>query len=218
MSEWYPIMLKLEGRKCVVVGGGLVAERKTMGLLQAKADVVIVSPQVTSTISQWAETGQLTLINREVQSDDLDGAVLLFAATDRQDINRWIAQLAEERGILVNLADAGERGEFLTPAVIRRGGLVLTASASGAGPALAARIIRELGEQYGPEYEQSIEVLRKIRTIVQAEVVDPIERRELLQVAASQEALEDWRAELTLPDQVKLLERLRQRVQNQKGK
>ncbi|WP_373231399.1 bifunctional precorrin-2 dehydrogenase/sirohydrochlorin ferrochelatase [Cohnella sp.] len=218
MTEWYPVMLKVEGRKCVVFGGGAVAERKIDGLLQAKADVYIVSPQATPTLQSWAEAGRLQFTQREAVQEDLEGAVLVFAATDRLEINNWIAELARKSGIPVNIADAGEQGDFLTPAVVRRGGLVLTASASGAGPAMAARIIRELSEQYGPEYQEHIETIRTIRAVVKDEVLDLAERRDLLQAAVTAEALEEWRSAAWLQDKEKLLARLRQRVNDRKGK
>jgi precorrin-2 dehydrogenase/sirohydrochlorin ferrochelatase len=218
MSEWYPMLLKIEGRKCVVVGGGKVAEHKTKGLLQAKADIVMFSPLVTSVIQGWVDAGSIQLINREVQEDDLTDAELIFTATDRHEVNKWVADIADKRGIPVNVADEGERGSFLVPAVVRRGDLILTASASGAGPALAATIIQELSDQYGPEYEEYIDALRTIRTVVKREVKDVLERRELLQAAVTPDALEEWRGAAWLHDTVKLLDRLRQRAQDRKGK
>lgn len=217
MTEWYPVMLKVDGRKCVIIGGGTVAQRKADGLLQANADVYIVSPRTTPTIQLWAESRRIQLSQREAVQEDLEGAVLVFAATDRIEINKWIADAAHKRGIPVNIADAGEQGDFLTPAVVRRGGLVLTASASGAGPAMAAKIIRELSEQYGPEFQEHIEILRSIRAVVKAEVHNLSERRELLQAAVTDDALEEWRSAAWLHDKEKLLARLRQRVHFPKG-
>jgi precorrin-2 dehydrogenase/sirohydrochlorin ferrochelatase len=217
VSEWYPIMLKIEGRKCVVFGGGAVAQRKTAGLLQADADVYVISPKVTPTLREWAESGHLQLMEREAEQRDIDGAILVFAATDRPDINHWIAEMAGNQGIPVNIADDGERGDFLTPAVVRRGGLVLTASASGAGPALAAKIMQELADRYGPEYKENVEALRTIRAVVKAEVADSSERRALLQAAVTDEALTEWRTASWLQDKDKLLNRLRQRVLDLRG-
>lgn len=217
MSEWYPVMLKVEGRKCLVIGGGSVAERKIAGLLQAKADIHVISPQVSAKIRQWADTGCICLIERDVVLEDIKDVMLVFAATDRKDVNEWITETANKRAILVNVADDGEQGDFITPAVVRRGGLVLTASASGAGPALAARIIQELAVQYGPEYDENIKVLRTIREVVKAEVKDLSERRALLQAAVTNEALTEWRSATWLQDKEKLLARLRSRVHDRKG-
>jgi precorrin-2 dehydrogenase / sirohydrochlorin ferrochelatase len=217
MTEWYPILLKVEGRKCVVIGGGSVAQRKAEGLLQANAVVEIISPRVTPTLLEWAEAGHLRIVEREAQESDLEGAILVFAATDRPEINRWVAEIADKRAIPVNVADDGEGGDFLVPAVLRQGGLVLAASASGAGPALASRIIEELADKYGPEYKDNIDALRAIRGIVKSEVDDLSERRLLLQAAVTDDALEEWRSSSWIQDKDKLIARLRQRANDRKG-
>jgi precorrin-2 dehydrogenase/sirohydrochlorin ferrochelatase len=217
VSNWYPLMLKVEGRKCVVIGGGPVAERKIAGLLQANAAVYIVSPTITPALQEWAEHGQLHWEQREAEERDLQDAILVFAVTDQPNVNRWVLQTAGERGIPVNVADDGESGDFIVPAVIRQGDLVLTASASGAGPALTSRIIQELAERYGSEYKHNVELLRAIRHVVKAEVVDLSERRELLQAAVTEDALMEWRSVTWLSDKDKLLARLRQRVDDTKG-
>ncbi|WP_167746946.1 precorrin-2 dehydrogenase/sirohydrochlorin ferrochelatase family protein [Cohnella luojiensis] len=220
MPDWYPILLKVEGRKCVVIGGGSVAQRKSEGLLKAKASVFVISPKLTPAMLEWAEAGLLHWERREAVETDLDGASLVFAATDRPIINSWISEEAGKRAVPVNIADDGESGDFIVPAVLRRDELVLTASASGAGPALAARIIQELAERYGPEYNENVQALRAIRLIVKAEVSDPSERRELLQAAVTDEALEEWRSLAWPQDKVKLISRLRElskRVNDRKG-
>jgi len=217
MAEWYPLLLKLEGKTCVVFGGGPVAERKAGGLLQANADVRVVSPVITATLREWADDGRLRWEEREAEDGDVEGAALVFAATDRPEINRRIGELARRRAIPANIADEGEDGDFLVPAVLRRGGLVLTASASGASPALAARIIDELAERYGPEYNENIEALKIIRSIVKAEVSDPAERRELLQAAVTDEAINEWRSDSWQNDKSRLVARLRQRANDRRG-
>jgi precorrin-2 dehydrogenase/sirohydrochlorin ferrochelatase len=185
--------------------------------LQADADVYVISPRVTPILREWAEAGHLQLTEREAEQSDLAGAALVFAATNRPDINHWIAEIAGNLGVPVNIADEGERSDFLTPAVVRRGGLVLTASTSGAGPALAAQIIQELADRYGPEYKEYVEALRAIRAVVKAEVTDSSERRALLQAAVTDEALTEWRTASWLQDKDMLLNRLRQRALDLRG-
>lgn len=217
MAEWYPMMIKLAGRKCVVFGGGPVAQRKAAGLLQAEADVLVVSPGATPDIREWADTGRLRWAEREAEADDLEGAALAFAATGLPEVNRRIAAWAKSRDVPVNVADEGDEGDFLVPAVHRQGDLVLTASSSGAGPALASRIIGELAERYGPEYNEYMKALRTIRTIVKRTVPDPAERRALLRAAATEEALAEWRAAGRPDDAEQVVARLRQRAKHQKG-
>ncbi|OXS57924.1 hypothetical protein B1A99_14900 [Cohnella sp. CIP 111063] len=217
MAGWYPVLLRLDGRKCVVFGGGAVAQRKAGGLLEANADVHIVSPKVTPALLAWSSVGKLRWTEKEAEERDMDGAILVFAATDRPDLNRRLAEAAAERGIPANVADDGESGDFIVPAVLRRGDLVLTASATGAGPALPVRIIGELAERYGQNYNENVEVLRTIRRIVKAHVADPSERRALLGAAVTDEALAEWRAASWLDDADKLIARLRQLAKRTEG-
>ncbi|WP_372632541.1 bifunctional precorrin-2 dehydrogenase/sirohydrochlorin ferrochelatase [Cohnella sp.] len=217
MAGWYPVLLRLDGRKCVVFGGGAVAQRKAGGLLEANADVHIVSPKVTPALLEWSQVGTLRWTAKEAEERDMDGAILVFAATDRPDLNRRLAEAAAERGIPANVADDGESGDFIVPAVLRRGDLILTASASGAGPALPVRIIGELAERYGQNYNENVEDLRTIRRIVKAHVADPSERRALLGAAVTGEALAEWRAASWLDDEDKLIARLRQLAKRTEG-
>lgn len=210
MPNWYPMLLKMDGRKCVVCGGGRVAERKAAGLLEANADVTVVSPRSSDAIRGWSDAGRLRWLPREAEEDDMIGATLVFAATDKPDVNRRILEASARLGIPANLADDGENGDFLVPATLRRGGLVLAASSTGAGPALASRIVGELAERYGEIYNEYVEALRKIRAIVKAEVADPAERRALLRASVSEEALAEWRSYGELNDHHRLVARLRQ--------
>ncbi|MFC5529297.1 precorrin-2 dehydrogenase/sirohydrochlorin ferrochelatase family protein [Cohnella yongneupensis] len=215
--EWYPILLSLKDRTCVVIGGGEVAERKARGLLNAGASVRVISPSVTRGLSDMAQAGSIHLLQREYAKGDLEGATLAFAATDRQEVNASVAAEARERGIPVNVADGDTEGDFIVPAVLRRGDLVLSASASGAGPAVSARIIGELSSRYGPEYEGYLKALRQIRAIVRAEVPDPGQRRRLLAAASTEEALIEWsRSDFAL-DKRALLDRLEERALDGKG-
>jgi precorrin-2 dehydrogenase / sirohydrochlorin ferrochelatase len=220
MTDWYPVMLNIEDQRCVVIGGGPVAQRKAAGLLQANADVHLISPSFTQALLDWEAEGRVRLTRREAEDKDLLGARLVFVATDRPEVNDRFAIAARERGILVNAAEDGESGDFLLPAVLRQGGLVLTASASGASPALATRIVQELGQRYGPEYRLNIDLLRTIRSVVKAEVKEASERRRLLQASVSDDALAEWRqADKAdwLRDSGKLIARLRQRADDWKG-
>ncbi len=184
MAVWYPVMLNMEGKRCLVCGGGKVAERKISGLLETGADVRVVSPSATSGLRTLAEQGRLVWRRQEAGPADIADADFVFAATDDAAANRRLAAAAAMTGVPVNLADDGETGDFLLPAVVRRGRFVLTASTSGASPALASRVARELADKYGPEYEAYADALREIRRIVQSLVPDAAERRRLLSAAA----------------------------------
>lgn len=175
-----------------MIGGGQVAERKIGGLLDAGARVRVISPSLAEGLRALADQGRIEWQAREAQAADVTGADLVFAAAD-VSTNRKMAEAARAAGVLVNLADDGIEGDFLLPAVVRRGRLVLAVSASGASPILAARIARELAARYGTEYEARTEALWQTRKMVKALVADREERRTLLRTAAGEAAWQRWR-------------------------
>ena len=122
---YYPIFLNLEGKKCVVVGGGEVALRKVRALLDSGAKVVVVSPTLNSDLAQLAEAETISLISREYEPKDLKDAVIVVAATDIAEVNQNIAKKARKHGILVNVVDRPEASDFIMPSFVRRGDLVL---------------------------------------------------------------------------------------------
>jgi len=155
----YPIFLDLSGRRCVVVGGGEVASRKARKLLQARARVVVISPEIKAELESVA----VEIHRRPYKEGDLDDAYLAFAATDSREVNAAVAREAKERGIPVNVADRPSEGDFAVPSVLRRGGLQVAVSTGGASPALARRIKDELEESFGPEWAGLVEELRAAR-------------------------------------------------------
>ncbi|MBD2870468.1 precorrin-2 dehydrogenase/sirohydrochlorin ferrochelatase family protein [Paenibacillus arenilitoris] len=190
MNGYYPVVLQLRGKRCVIVGGGGVAQRKLLGLLEAGADqVTVISPDVTPAIGKLAEEGVIRTELREYEEADSAGAWLLFAATNDRRVNAAIAADGERHGALVNAADEAERGTFISPSVVRRGDLLLAVTASGASPALSQLIKTELAERYGPEYEQVTARLRSLREKAVSRLPDERQRRIVLKLAA-EEALQ----------------------------
>lgn len=181
------MMVKLKGRRCVVIGGGAVAARKVRGLLEGGADdVIVIAPIITEELKGLADTGCIGLVQREYKEEDLHGAFLLFAATDSREVNERIAAVGEREGALVNVADAGETGDFVTPATVRQGELLLAVTTGGASPALTAIMRRQLAEQYGPAYKEIVDRLRLLREHVQAKVKEEARRTMLLRQAAEE--------------------------------
>jgi siroheme synthase-like protein len=153
------VFLDLEGKRCVVVGGGKVADRKARKLLQARARVVVVSPEVEPGLASIAvETHR-----RPYRTGDLEGASLAFAATDRREVNAAVAAEAKERGVPVNVADEPGEGDFALPSVLRRGRLQVAVSTGGASPTLARRVRDELEGLFGPEWAGVVEELGRAR-------------------------------------------------------
>jgi len=211
MERYYPMMVSVEGKSCLVVGGGAVGERRAAGLLEAGAAVLLVCPEIVSArLREWKEAGAIRHLPKPFSTEDLDGATLVIAATGSPAVNGWICDEAAKRGIPANSATDSARGSFIVPAVVRRGGLVLSVSASGAGPALSARIAAELRTRYGPEYAELTSRLGAVRKVVQAEVDEGAERRRLLNAAVTDHAVETWLAMDKLPEPNRLLALLRE--------
>ncbi len=177
----YHISLSIHGQLCVVVGGGKVAERKTLSLLEAKAAVRLISPQLTGTLHELAAEDRITWQARSFQPGDLAGALLVFAATDSTAVNAAVAQEAAAAGQLVNVADAPELCSFQVPALVRQGDLSIAISTNGKSPALAARIRKRLESDYGPEYAVLLDLLGRIRAQELAGGRDAQARRNLFE-------------------------------------
>lgn len=161
----YPIVLtSLHTARCVVVGGGAVAERKLNDLLAGGARPTVISPTVTPALAAWRHEGRISHIARPFEEQDLDGAFLVVAATDDAAVNALVAAASHARGCLINAADDPSAGNFHTVATVRRGDLLLTVSTGGSSPVLAAHIRRELEERYGEAYARLTALFRLLRT------------------------------------------------------
>jgi siroheme synthase-like protein len=160
----YPLLLTNLGHAlCVVVGGGVVAERKTRDLVAGGAHPLLISPTLSEGLAALLAEGAIAHRARRYERGDLQGAFLAIAASDDAEVNAAVAAEGAALGILVNVADAPEAGNFHTVAAVRRGDLLLTVSTGGASPALSAHIRRELAERYGESYGALLPLLRRLR-------------------------------------------------------
>ncbi len=195
MNTFYPIYLNLVKRLCVVVGGGSVAERKVSGLLQAGAQVRVVSLEATPELRLRADSGEIELILSEYEAKHLEGAALIFAATDRREVNARVAADAARRSVFINVADAPESCDFIVPAVVRRGDLCVSISTGGNQPLLAARLAEEMETRFGPEYAAYVDLLGRMRAEIKMQTNDPALRRAALKALLAHEAdLLSWLA------------------------
>ena len=184
----FPLFLKLEGRRCLVVGAGNVAETKIRSLLDSGAKVRVVAPQANAAVEEWARAGVIAWETRTFEIMDLDGIFLVIAATSSSAVNGIIFREARRRNILCNAVDDPEHCDFYYGAVVRRGQLQVAISTEGQSPALAQRIRRELEAQLGPEYAGWVEELGKVREQLFATDIEPESRRQLLHELASRDA------------------------------
>ena len=186
----FPIFLKLEGRRCLVVGAGTVAEQKIQGLIEAEGNVQVVAPQATDLVREWADSGVIDWQARTFDVKDLEGKFLVIVATSARELNESIFREAQQRQILCNVVDDPPHCDFYYPSVVRRGDLQIAISTAGHSPALAQRLRRELELQFGPEYGEWLSRLGDVRQKLFAADIDPEERRRLLHRLASREAFE----------------------------
>jgi siroheme synthase-like protein len=161
--SYYPIVLEMTGRRCLVIGGGVVAERKIAGLLGVGAEVTVISPKVTEAISHWSKNNSIQLEGRCYRIGDLAGYQLVFVATGDADVNDRVYQEGKSCGVWVNAADDPARCDFILPAVIRRGDLTVAVSTGGASPAATHAIRDELDDYFTAEYAQLVQVAAEVR-------------------------------------------------------
>lgn len=186
MNSSYPIMLQLEGKKVVVVGGGKVAERKVNGLLGTGARVSVISPVVTVELRRLASQGVIDWKEKLFSPDDMKDAFLIFAATNDRELNQFIRNSAGVHQ-LVTIADDPDESDFHVPAHFHRGRLSIAVSTGGASPTLASRIRAELEQQFDERYEEYLEFLYKARQQILKEVADPVIKRKILKAIVTTE-------------------------------
>jgi len=206
---FYPMFLDLTGRLCVVVGGGVVAERRVESLLAAGAGVTVVSPELTSGLAALVEAGDIRWLARAYEPGDLDGAELAFTAADDPTVSPTVAREARERVVWLNAADDPEHCDFFLPGLVRRGVLTVAVGSSGASPALTRALREHLDGALGPEWEALGELAatarRELRAAGRATDGDTWRRalgadvRELLAEGRLTEARQRLRSRLTLP-------------------
>lgn len=179
-SRPYPVFLLIEGKPCLVAGGGKVAHRKTLDLLECGASVTVVAETPAPEMEELVSLGAIRLIPRRVEPDDVLGTILVFAATDDEGVNAAIAGYARARGILVNVVDNPAFCDFTTGAVVKRGPLRIAVSTSGCGPRIAAGIRRELEDRYGESFGEYVALAGELRTRILSEPCSKERKNEAL--------------------------------------
>jgi len=171
--KYYPVNLDIRNRDCLVVGGGGVGTRKVKTLVECGAAVTVVSLQASAKLDQMAADGLITLEKRAYRTTDIENKFLVIGATDDETLNRQIHADAEARNTLCNIADRPEICNFILPAIVHRGDLVLAVSTSGKSPAYAKRVRKELEKQFGAEYEPFLRLMGAIRERLLREKHEP---------------------------------------------
>lgn len=189
------MFVKLEGKRCLVVGAGKVGEPKIGALIDTGAHIRVIAVDASETVHEWANAGKITLEVRAFAAEDLDGIFLAVVATAASSLNDSIYREAQKRGVLCNVVDVPELCDFYYPAVVRRGDLQIAISTSGQSPSLAQKLRQQLERQFGPGYARWVAELGETRKLVLASDLDSERKRDLLLSLASREALKAALAE-----------------------
>ncbi|MGI6776955.1 MAG: precorrin-2 dehydrogenase/sirohydrochlorin ferrochelatase family protein [Acetivibrionales bacterium] len=176
----FPLFIDLSGKKCVVVGGGNVAERKIETLLRFNSRVIVISPETSKRINELDMEGRVSVIKDVYTKEYLDGAFLVIAATSDRVLNDRIHYDCTERNIFVNVADNPEKCTFVFPSVVKRGNLVIGISTSGGYPLLSKKVREEIEQILPQNFQDIVEALEEIREKALEKIDDPERRKEFL--------------------------------------
>jgi len=188
--KYYPAYLDLRDRPCMVIGGGTVAERKTLSLLEAGAEVTIISPALTPKLHEFSDAGKITHLKKQYEENDLSGQFLVIAATPSAEVNTLVARACRKMHTLVNVAVPPEESSFIVPSVVERGDLMIAISTSGASPALAKKIRQDIEQRYGSEYGLFLDKMSAIRNRVLEEVPDGQKRHAVFQAIVDSDVID----------------------------
>lgn len=176
-----PINVNIEGQQTVVVGGGNIAYRKVLSLLEYGAKVKVVSPEL---VDELAALDGIEIVKREYMKGDIDGAILVISATSSEEANRMVYDHATVAGILVNVVDQPDLCTFIFPSVFSQGDLLISTSTGGASPTVAKQIRKELESAFGPEWGQHIGLLGEIRAELKESSLDIAARSKVAKALA----------------------------------
>jgi len=186
MAKYFPILVNIKNKKCVIVGGGSVGERKINTLLKYGAKITLISPETTDKIKELINRGKINYINREYKKGDLYGAFLVVAATSSSKINR---QIAKDAHYLVNIVEKGDFQQnmnnisYIVPAIYEKNHLTIAISTDF--PALSKFLKDEIAQNYGKEFAKYLKYLKKIRREIKQKIADNKKRQKIFRKIAS---------------------------------
>ncbi len=186
----YPIFLNLESKRVVVIGAGSVAARKILGLLEAKARVVVVAKKIDDVLKAKCKDANIEFVQAKYSKDYLVGATIAFAATNNQKLNEQIYKDCQQLDVLCNVVDSPGLCDFFVPAVVKRNDLQIAICTEGSFPAYAGHLRQKLEEIITPEHGQFVMELEKLRAKVFEQIRDDNKRKTILGALAGDEAFE----------------------------
>lgn len=190
--SFYPVFVQLEGKKVVVVGGGNVAYRKVLALLECGAAIHLAGRELTQALREMVENKEIHFLGYEFSEDSLENAFMVIAATDDKELNHDISTCARKKGVLVNAVDQPPDCDFIVPSILKRGDLQIAISTSGKSPALARRIRKRLEAQFGEEYETFLAMMGRLRKEILSMGLPQKENSRIFQKIVDSDLLEDF--------------------------
>lgn len=193
--KYYPICLNISKKRCVVIGGGDVAERKVTRLLEAGAGVEVVGKLLTPKLKTMKNEGKIGHIADDYKEEYINDAFLVIGATDRDDVNDKIYMDADKKGKLVNIVDSPDRCNFILPSIVKQGDLQIAISTSGKSPALAKKLREEMEGSYGSEYQILLDIMGAVREKVIVRGYPSDENKKLFEALLNSDILQYIREE-----------------------
>lgn len=176
---YFPFLIDIEGKSCVIAGGGKIAFRKAEIMLSFGARVTMIAPEICDSMKKLGQRYELTIFQRKIETEDIIQADFVIAATDDEITNSFISQVCHSKNILVNVVDVKEECSFIFPAVIRKEDLLISVSTGGNSPA-ATSILKERIEKNIPHYyAKMVTQLGSFREVIKEKVLNSQDRKEL---------------------------------------
>ena len=175
---FYPINLKIDDMKIVIIGGGKVAYRKCMNFLAFNKKVLVVSKEFVKEFEEIKE--QVEIVKGAYNEKYIKDAFVVVAATNNKEVNREIGTYCRQHNKLVNVVDDKDLSNFTVPSFVKRGDLLLSVSTGGKSPSLSRKIRKDLEEVYDDSYEEYVKLLGQAREMIIENTSDIKERRKRL--------------------------------------
>lgn len=185
-----PLMFDLTDKKVVVVGGGKIATRRIQTLLNYTEHIHVVSPTITDTINQWAQTQQIIYWNKRFEPTDIEDADVVIAATNDSQVNDEVKQSLPQH-VLFNHVGQADLGNITFPNVFRRDRLTISVSTESASPKLGQRLIQDLEDTYNEDYATYVQFLYQSRQYIKALRIEPSDKHALLEEILSDKYLDE---------------------------
>lgn len=188
MSDLFPVFIEIKDKKCVVIGGGVVAERKIKTLLNYGANIMVISPKITKSIEKLIQSNKISHIKKLYTKDDLKDALIVVAATSNSAVNK---QIVKDAKFLVNSVEKREdyikndNIKYIVPAIFEKEGLIVAISTEF--PALSKTLREEIKKYYGKDFALYIKYLKKLRGELKEKISDAKKRRKIFREIASKE-------------------------------